>query len=332
MSAGPVMRPVVVGQMGAGRKRPSLANVTSKTKATPPRIIIHGAGGIGKSSLAAQFPRSLWIQTPGETGLETLVSAGQVPARPIFQFEEPVVDASGKPVSGQTKLTTQVPSWPDLMGALDTLLIDDHEYQTLVVDVIDGVERLCHEHVCGVEYGGDWGEKGFASYQKGYDVSLTYLKEFTIKVDRLRTEKSMYFVGLCHTRIKTFQNPTGADYDRWEPTLHKKTWEMLFGWSDIVLFMNQEVFSDAKRKATKGKAATGERYMYTTQTASWDAKHRHGIPDQIPMGSNGSQAFEALCSAMKKAKEEGIASRNSVGSAADAKTDKPQSESAAVSV
>ena len=290
-----VANPVKAGVNGVARKRPSLANVSSKVRSDPPRIVIHGVSGIGKTSLAAYMPSPLWIQSPGETGLETLVSNNQLPERPIFQFED-----AAKP----DLMSTQCQSWTDLLGACDALLNDEHTHKTLVGDVFNGWERLCHEYVCGQEFGGDWGEKGFMAYQRGYDIAVQYWKELQMKIDRLRTERGMYFVGLSHSKVTTFKNPVGPDYDRWEPSMHKKTWEATFGWADIVLFLNQETHAvDAKAGAKKAKTVTGVRMMYTTATASWDAKHRHGIPEEIPMGSSGKEAFANLCAEMKKAKE-----------------------------
>ena len=42
--------------------------------------------------------------------------------------------------------------------------------------------------------------------------------------------------ALCHTQVKTQTNPLGPDYDRFVPTMHKKTWDLTHGWSDMCLF------------------------------------------------------------------------------------------------
>jgi len=246
---------------------------------------MHGVAGVGKTSLAACAPGAVFLMSPGETGLETLIDSRRISDIPHLP---------------------EVLSWVDLLGIIDSLTKEDHPYKTLVLDTLNGFERLCHEYICNREFNGEWGKKGFESYNAGYNVSLSEWKVFLSKLDRLREAKRMGIVALCHTKVKPFRNPEGADYDRYQPTLHEKTWDLTFGWADIVLFANYyTIVESVDREGKKGKGAGGQqRMMYTERTAAFDAKNRHGLPGEIEMGDSHRESWNNFAAAMKAAKEQ----------------------------
>ncbi|NDD52846.1 ATP-binding protein [bacterium] len=253
------------------------------------RIVINGIAGIGKTSLAAQFPSPVFIQSRGESGLQVLESAG-ICSAPIMPFEH----------DGKTFYEAQ--SYEDVADALDWLASNDHPYKTLCIDVLNGVEKLIHESVCNSQFGGDWGDKGFSSFMRGYEVSLPKVKDLCIRLDRLRMN-GMTIVLLCHTKVKNFKNPVGPDYDQYVPDMHEKTWNILYGWSDIVLFCNAEVeVKTDKSSDKKGKAISQTRVMYTEGSAAWHAKNRHNLPPEIEMGRSAQECYANLVEAMKQAK------------------------------
>lgn len=246
---------------------------------------MHGVAGVGKTSFAACAPGAVFVMSPGETGLETLIDAQQLP------------DVSHFP---------EVLAWPDLLGIIEQLANDEHQFKTLVLDTLNGLERLCHEYVCQREFKGDWGKKGFEGYGAGPNVSLSEWKLFLNSLDRLREKKKMMIICLCHTKVKNFKNPEGADYDRYQPTLHEKTWDLTFGWADVVLFANYyTAVEKVDHEGKRGKGAGGqERLAYTERTAAYDAKNRHGLPHEIDMGKAHTVSWNNFKAAMKAAKQQ----------------------------
>jgi hypothetical protein len=114
----------------------------------------------------------------------------------------------------------------------------------------------------------------------------------------------MAIICLCHAKVQPFKNPEGADYDRYQPDLHHKTWALTHRWADIVLFANFYTVianeSQASKGAAKGKARGGtERVMFCERTAAYDAKNRHGLPAELSMGSSGTEAWANFIEAMK---------------------------------
>jgi hypothetical protein len=260
------------------------AEVTTKGAGLPSRLVVHGVEGVGKTSLAAHSPKPIFLMARGETGLETLIDAGRV---------------------GETPHFPEIKSWSDCMSAIEWLTDSEHEHKTLVFDTLNGLERLCHEHVCDRDYKGDWGKQGFTSYMQGYEVAIADWQLMLSALDRLREKRRMAIIALCHTKVETFKNPEGADYDRYQPAIHRKTWEITHRWADHVLFANyysivEQVSKDGKR----GKAAGGQqRVLYTTRHAAWDAKNRAGLPEEIEMGESGKDAWNNLVAALRAGKE-----------------------------
>lgn len=269
-------------RLAGNARKLSLNDLRTSGRKLPTRVVMHGVDGVGKTSFAAHAPKPVFLMTRGETGLETLIDSGQLPE--VAHFPE-----------SQT--------WDELMAACDVLATEDHDYKTLVLDTGNGAERLCHEEVCRREYKDDWGAKGFTSYQQGFEVSLADWRLFLSKLDAIREKRMMAIIVLCHTKIGTFKNPGAADYDRYEGKMHAKTWGLLKEWSDIVLFADYEVevLQDKRPDANKkGKAVGGQtRLMHTERTAVYDAKNRHGLPEEIEMGTSGQTAWNNFVNALK---------------------------------
>lgn len=236
--------------------------------------------GVGKSSFGAFAPKPIFLMTRGETGLETLIDAGRIP---------------------ETDHVPETMTWNDALAVVQELIVADSGHRTLVFDTLNGLERLCHEHVCDTMFSGDWGKKGFTSYMQGYKASLTEWRRLLTKLDELRLKRRMSILCLAHTKVSTFKNPEGPDFDRYTVDLHHETWGLTHKWADVVLFANFFVAIDdsgARAKAHGGQ----QRILYTTRHAAWDAKNRHGLPEEIQMGSSGQEAFSNFATAMKAGK------------------------------
>jgi len=252
----------------------------------PSRIVLHGVEGIGKSSYAAFAPKPIFLMTRGETGLLTLIDNGLVP--PTDHFDE-------------------IMDWPDLLRSIDYLIQNPRGNKTVVLDTVNGAERLCFEHIAGIKYQGDW-EK-FISYGKGPDIAANeFWPELLEKLGRLRQEQKVMLVLLAHSKIKTFKNPLGDDYDRYAAEMHEKTWGHVAKWADIILFGNFDVLAEKGRGELKAKGkSAGGRTMYTTRTAAFDAKNRHGLPERISMGKEPHESWANFVAAIKGARAAGQA-------------------------
>ena len=85
----------------------------------------------------------------------------------------------------------------------------------------------------------------------------------------------------AHTQIKKFELPNeqGA-LDRYELKMSKNVASLVREWCDIQLFANFKTYVVDTGNKHKGTGGT-KRVMYASHTASWDAKNRHGLPDEM---------------------------------------------------
>lgn len=254
-----------------------LSRVKSAGNKSPNRVVFHGVEGLGKTSFAAQAPAPIFLMARGETGLETLIDANQLPETPHFP---------------------ELQDWRSTLESLEALRTQEHPYKTIVLDTMNGFERLCHEFICDTHFGGDWGEKGFSGYMRGYEVALPEWRSFLSLLDRIREERRCSILCLAHTKVKTFKNPEGPDYDRYTVDMHDKTWGLTHKWADMVLFGTFYTTVEKEGGRSKGKGGQ-QRVAYTTRHASYDAKHRHGLPEEIDLGDSPAEAWSNFVKALK---------------------------------
>lgn len=221
----------------------------------PKKVVIYGPEGIGKSSLAAQFPNPIFIDTEGST-------------------TELNVNRLRKPSS-----------WTMLNEQIDWVKQQVGRFKTLAIDTVDWAEMLCIEAVCAQH-----NKKGIEDF--GYGNGYVYVKEelgrFLNKLSDV-IEAGLHVVLTAHSQIVKFEQPDemGA-YDRYQLKLGKKTSSqtapLVKEWADMVLFLNYKTISvAADDKGKKHKAQGGARMIYATHHPAWDAKNRHGLPDEFPL-------------------------------------------------
>ena len=260
--------------------------ITTATQKLPNRYILHAVEGWGKTSFGAQFPKPVFLQSRGETGLETLIDCGLLAPIPH---------------------TPEITKWVDALYTLEYLLTEKHDYGTLVVDTLNGLEKLCFEAVCERDFGGK--TEGFLAYGKGPLHAMNDWRELLSGCDALRAQKRMRILFLCHTKIQTFNNPLGANYDRFIPEVSKETWSLTAKWSDCIFFGNFEstviggAVSDtaAKNRKGKGVGAGNQRDMHVQRHDAFDAKNRLGLTESIDMGSRPREGYANFIAAIKAA-------------------------------
>lgn len=224
------------------------------------RTVIYGPEGIGKSTLASQFPDVVFVDF--EHGTDSM---------DVARFDTP----------------------EDFDGVLTLLNIISQEdiCKTVVLDTADKLEQLISRHVC-LKYGISSIED--AGYGKGY----TYLAEAWIELMKIcdnviDSGKNIVFVA--HAQMRKFEQPDemGA-YDRWELKLSKKTSPLLKEWSDMLLFCSYKTNVVTDEKTKSKKAVGGKRVMYSAHNPCWDAKNRFNFPDSMEMSfSEIASAFKA---------------------------------------
>lgn len=243
----------------------SLASLKKTAGKPNPVVLIYGPEKVGKTSLFSEFPNPVLIQTAGEN-----------PPADIS------VDSFG-----------EVDSFGALMDCFEALFTEDHEFKTLGIDAIDGVERLVQAETCRRN---GWQTIEQPDYGKGYVACDEVWNEFFSAVHGLSESKGMFVVLIGHTEIKQFDDPSSGSYSQFQPNLHKRVSPIIKAQTAIILFLNNRV-SITKEKgafgAEKIKAGgSAQRVMYLEARPGFIAGNRYSMPDEITY-KKGS-GFDAL--------------------------------------
>ena len=233
--------------------RPQIGALQRGRVETPPVVLLYGVEGVGKSSWAGSAPEPIFLDI--ESGTEEL-------------------DVYRWPVIGPW-------TWQKVLDAIEQLIVDQHSYGTLVIDTLDALEPLLWADICEKAKQPDIEAFG---YGKGYTAALDGWRTLTAALERLIRQRRMGVILLAHSVIRTFKNPEGDDFDRYELKLNQKAGGFLKEWSRAVLFARYETFTDkdGKTKRVRG-VSTGARIVHTARTAAYDAKNRYNLPEQMPL-------------------------------------------------
>ncbi len=227
----------------------------------PPRLLIYGTEGIGKSKTASDAPSPIFV--PTEDGLDQIA-------------------CDSFPVATDLDQVTQ---------ALTDLATQEHDYQTVVIDTLDWLERLIWARVCT-----DRGVKNIEDigYQKGYIFALDLWRRIVDALDGLRNQRGMCVVLLAHCKIEKFEDPESPAYDRYSPRLHKHATAMVTEWADAVLFATRKIvtrteeqgFGQKRTIASGNTRDGGERILRCVGSPACVAKNRFNLPAELPLDWN----------------------------------------------
>lgn len=222
------------------------------TTKRPPRILLMGVEGIGKSTAGLHLPNPVFLCA--ENGL-----VGK-------QFAD---------VHNYSPMC-----WSEIYEFVLFLISGKHNYQSLVIDTIDWLEPLLFKHIANKENKGNIEDIGF---NKGYKLAAAELRTLLEFLERLNIERNFNFLFNAHTTIKTFTNPLSDNYDRYEIKMHKEIAGIFKEWCDCMLFANYALTLKGRKNDLKKKAdlTDKKRIVYTERTAGYDAKNRYNLPSEI---------------------------------------------------
>lgn len=238
----------------------SLSSLRSTKSTNPPVIVLYGVDGVGKTSLAAEFPDPIYVQTAGE--------------RPPQGIDLPSFGVAE--------------TFDDVLDAIAELLSEDHKFKTLIVDSLDGLEPLVWAATCKRNTGKDgktWESIEDAGYGKGYVEADTEWREYLAAIDAL-VNRGVAVVQLAHPEIARFDSPISDPYSRYSIKLHKRANALVREKSDIVGFMNYRVSIKSKevgfKKTVSHAESGGDRNIHLEERAGFVAKNRYDMPEILP--------------------------------------------------
>lgn len=234
------------------------------TKAGAPRITIYGRPGIGKSTLASQFPEPLFLLTEDNElpGIQAL----------------PVVHTF-------TEIWNNVKS---------LLALKELPFKTLVIDSISKLDALIVEYT--IEQSPPGKDKqpvktiaqAFGGYGAGFEKAASLHRALKAQFDKFK-ERGVTVIYISHLEIKKFKSPEAEDYDILSIVMNSdKSRQVYIDDVDLVALCKMKSYiteTDSGRSIVK---SSGKRIISVGANDVHVSKNRFGMPDEIEM------SFDAL--------------------------------------
>lgn len=230
-------------------------------KAAPPKkealiVTLCGEPGSGKTSCACTWPKPFLIRTQGEA----------VPRD---------IDPDNTPMSiGETT------SEELLHQQLLALIRDDHEYKTVIIDSITGLEQMFISEILAEDPKARGINQAFGGYGNGHAAVAAKHARVRKAAEMLR-QKGINVVFLAHSDITRIDPPDGDGYTQYGLRLNSKSTAPYVDSVDVVgqiKLQRAVIQAEGEHKRAIG---TGSRVLVTYLTPSAVTKNRLGIDDDI---------------------------------------------------
>lgn len=243
----------------------ALRDLKSSRSDLPPRNLIYGPPGKGKSTLCSEFPDNIFLDV--ERGLPTNIEAMVYPE-----------DVGG---------------YDGVVAAIERLASEDHSFKSVTLDTLDRLEPAVWAKVAA-----DNNLKSIedAGYGKGYVLADDYWRTIIDGMNYLRRERGMIINYVAHSTIERFESPTTAPYNTYDIRLHKRAKALFQDEVDNIFFINEDPTLKTddvgfNKKVTHAEGG-GVRWIYCDGRPAFTAKNRGGMPARILY--QPGQGFAAL--------------------------------------
>jgi GTPase SAR1 family protein len=239
-------------------------------------ITLCGDSGMGKTSLAALFPKPIFIRA--EDGMQAIPADRRPDAFPLLANSDQL--------------------WEQMMA----LIKEKHDYKTLVIDSVTALERLFIAQIIEED---PKKPRSINQAMGGYGAGLQAVAGLHQRVRKaagvLNERLGMHIVFIAHADTETIELPDQDPYTRYGLRLGKRSVAPYVDDSDVVGFVKLQTFTrgDGERKQA---VSTGARLLVTYATANNVSKNRYGITTDLPMDEGVNPLIEYVPSLKKEAK------------------------------
>lgn len=246
----------------------SILESASVPEVGPQVITICGDAGLGKSSLAATFPKPIFIRA--EDGVARIPAAFRPAALPVVRNED------------------------QLSEQLKALIHEEHGYKTCVIDTISALDRMFVSSILKQDGKAKSINSALGGYGAGYSALAARHQQIRNAAEMLRTNRGMNVVFLAHTEVGTMRLPDQDDFSRYSLRMtHDKSLPPYLDDVDAVGFMRQIMALKGDEGERKKAISSDERELVMHVTASNVSKNPYGITEPlfVPLGENPLAEF-----------------------------------------
>lgn len=236
--------------------------ISQTGKPNSPFMLFYGKAGVGKTSLACEFPSPILInlEMKNPLGVE------------IDQVKTVTHDADG------------YEKFLDVMAYLEN---GKHNYKTFIIDSLDFLEqnvivpRVCNEFSTKAHDVTDVEE---VKYGKGHNRIHSKWLELLRVFRRVRSKTGMCGIFLGHLVTKNEEDHVSdVDYKQVMTNLAKQTLPLIEGSMDSISLLKTDIYEqwDKSKRKMVAKGDRAVRWIYTDGDPTYVAKNPYDFPTKI---------------------------------------------------
>jgi hypothetical protein len=223
--------------------------ISSGKKMSPLKGIVYGDNGVGKTTLLSTAKNPIIIDMEGNCGH---------------------IDAP----------KCRITNLDEFCDFIDVLLVQDHDYKSLVVDSLDSLQTYLGESITRKHSDKE------LSYGKSSGIWAKTIKDLVAKLEWLSNAKGMSILFTAHWKVKPANNPMTEQYDRYDLRINEEMRTGFCNWVQFIFLAIKDVQLEDEKAAgfNKRKAKNIERrVLHTRGEPTYYGKNVFDLPAKMPM-------------------------------------------------
>ena len=216
---------------------------------------LFGEGGMGKTTLAAMFPKPVFIRT--EDGTASLAGNDNVSLFPLAT------------------------STQDVLDAIEALATQKHDHKTLVIDSITQLGTMIEAEIVAADPKAKSINQAGGGYGAGYSTAAEKHRQIRDWAGSLAYEKGMNVIFIGHADTEMLDLPDMDAFARYTVRMHKKSLPHYTDNVDLFGLIRLKTFVRGGDGDKKRAISTGEREIICHPQASSVTKNRFNVSEPL---------------------------------------------------